>query len=346
MNDSIKLTQYSHGAGCGCKIAPSVLKEILGNPDIGTPEFPHLLVGNEQSDDAAVVNLDGETAIVSTTDFFMPIVDDPYTFGAIAATNALSDIYAMGAQPIMAIAILGWPISTIPPQIAGEVLNGGRQVCHKAGIPLAGGHSIDSPEPIFGLAVTGKAPIHQIRRNNGARKGDLIYLSKPIGVGTVTTAEKKGLARKNDLEIAKASMLRLNDIGLIAAAWEEVHAITDVTGFGLGGHLLEMADGSGLSAQIEMEKVPIFDFVSHYLNLECYPGGTLRNWKSYGDRIILSHENQQYILADPQTSGGLLFAVDPSKAEEFEGKMTQHSYALRPFGVFRSKKPNGIIVID
>jgi selenide,water dikinase len=346
MKEKIRLTQYSHGAGCGCKIAPSVLREILGDPQAATPHFPSLLVGNEHSDDAAVVDLDGKTAIVSTTDFFMPIVDDPHTFGAIAATNALSDIYAMGAQPIMAIAILAWPIDKLPPEVAKEVLDGGREVCHRAGIPLAGGHSIDAPEPIFGLAVTGKVPISNIKRNNSAKEGDLLYLSKPLGIGMVTTAQKKGMAKEEDLAKAMESMLRLNDVGVVAAGWEEVHAITDVTGFGLGGHLLEMTQGSGLSASIEPTELPLFDFVPHYLSLKCYPGGTDRNWKSYGHLIQCTQPRHIPIIADPQTSGGLLFAVEESRSSEFEEKMREQSYEVRPFGRMLPKQAFGILVSD
>ena len=346
MKEKIKLTQYSHGAGCGCKIAPSVLREILGDPKATAPTFPSLLVGNEHSDDAAVVDLDGETAIVSTTDFFMPIVDDPYTFGDIAATNALSDIYAMGAQPIMAIAILGWPIATLPPEVAREVLNGGREACHRAGIPLAGGHSIDAPEPIFGLAVTGKVAASNIKRNSSAKEGDLLYLSKPLGIGMVTTAQKRGVAKEEDLVQAMESMLRLNEVGFLASGWKEVHAITDVTGFGLGGHLLEMTQGSGLSASIEISKLPLFDFVPHYLSLKCYPGGTDRNWKSYGHHIQCSRTDYIPIIADPQTSGGLLFAVEQTASMEFEEKMQEHSYKVRPFGQMMTKQRYGLLVND
>jgi selenide, water dikinase len=290
------------------------------------------LVGNEESDDAAVVDLDGRTAIVSTTDFFMPIVDDPFDFGAIAATNALSDIYAMGATPIMAIAILGWPISILSPEVAGTVLDGGKSVCHRAGIPLAGGHSIDAPEPIFGLAVTGKIAVEQVKRNNAAKVGDVLYLTKPLGIGMVTTAQKKGLAKEEDLKLAQSTMLKLNDIGSVVAAWEEVHAMTDVTGFGLGGHLTEMCKGSGVSARIEISKVPVFDFVSNYLEMECIPGGTHRNWDSYGQQIHLNHEPDKLILADPQTSGGLLMAVDPKAAASFEKKMAREGYEVSVFG--------------
>lgn len=335
--ESVKLTQYSHGAGCGCKISPAVLSEILSYGSEGVKHFPTLLVGNEESDDAAVVDLDGITGIVSTTDFFMPIVDDPFDFGAIAATNALSDIYAMGATPIMAIAILGWPISKLSPEVAGRVLEGGRSVCHRAGIPLAGGHSIDAPEPIFGLAVTGKIPITQIKRNNQAQIGDLLYLTKPLGIGMVTTAQKKGLAKEEDLNLAKSTMLKLNEIGAVASNWEEVHAMTDVTGFGLGGHLTEVCRGSGLSAKVHLAAVPTFDFVQHYIELGCIPGGTLRNWDSYGQGIKLGSETDKFILADPQTSGGLLMTVDPKAAGEFEKKMSDQGYLIKPFGEITAK---------
>jgi selenide,water dikinase len=331
-NPIVKLTQYSHGAGCGCKIAPSVLSEILKSDQSGKMSFPNLLVGNEESDDAAVVRLDDNTAIVSTTDFFMPIVDDPFDFGAIAATNALSDIYAMGALPLMAIAILGWPISKLPASVAAKVLEGGRSVCHDAGIPLAGGHSIDAPEPIFGLAVTGKIAISHVKRNSTAKVGDRLYLTKQIGVGMVTTAEKKGLADQGDVLMAKSSMLKLNDIGAMAAAWPEVHAMTDVTGFGLAGHLTEMCKGASLSAELELNKIPCFGFVQKYIDLDCIPGGTHRNWDSYGHGVATHSDMDKLILADPQTSGGLLMAVDAGKAVLFEEKMKAEGYKLTSFG--------------
>ncbi|WP_339923096.1 selenide, water dikinase SelD [uncultured Cyclobacterium sp.] len=343
-NQEIKLTQYSHGAGCGCKISPAVLGEILQSEDSGKVSFPNLLVGNEESDDAAVVSLDGKTAIVSTTDFFMPIVDDPFDFGAIAATNALSDIYAMGAMPLMAIAILGWPISKLPAAVASKVLEGGRSVCHKAGIPLAGGHSIDAPEPIFGLAVTGSIAVNQVKRNSTAKVGDRLYLTKPIGVGMVTTAEKKGLAHKMDVLLAKTSMLKLNDIGALAAGWPEVHAMTDVTGFGLGGHLTEMCKGASFSAQLELDKIPCFDFVQKYIDLNCIPGGTHRNWDSYGTGIAITADRDKLILADPQTSGGLLMAVDPNKTALFERKMTEEGYNLISFGEIIQRKDKIIYI--
>jgi selenide,water dikinase len=336
---AVKLTQYSHGAGCGCKIAPSVLQEILGFDKLpagqqpaDTPEFASLLVGNEESDDAAVVSLDGETAIISTTDFFMPIVDDPHDFGAIAATNALSDIYAMGGTPIMAIAILGWPIDKLSAEVAGQVIQGGRDACHRAGIPLAGGHSIDAPEPIFGLAVTGKMAVAEVKRNNAARPGDLLYLTKPLGIGLVSTAQKRGLAEPEDLSLAHRSMMQLNDIGMRLAKLPYVHAMTDVTGFGLGGHLDEMCRGSQTSAVLRRDEIPLFDFAPKYLALKTIPGGTNRNWASYGNRIQIADEADKNWLADPQTSGGLLLAVDPEQKNKFEALMMNHGLKLHSFG--------------
>jgi selenide,water dikinase len=333
LKEKVRLTQYSHGAGCGCKISPAILDTILKGKNI-PGAFPSLLVGNEHKDDAAVYDLDGITSIVSTTDFFMPIVDDPFDFGAIASTNAISDIYAMGGTPIMAIAILGWPLDKLPIEYAGVVLDGARKVCADAGIPLAGGHSIDAPEPIFGLEVTGKIPTAHVKRNSTAKPGDLIYLTKPLGIGMVTTAQKKGIATVEDLELAKASMLRLNRIGALLADKPEVHAITDVTGFGLAGHLLEVCEGSGCGAEIDLKSVPKFSFVQRYLEEKCHPGGTSRNWASYGHNVILKDQEDRFILADPQTSGGLLIAVDPAAQLQFEEEVQDLGYALQPIGRF------------
>lgn len=331
-----KLTQYSHGAGCGCKISPAVLEKILGGNEIDS-FHDKLLVGSENKDDAAVYDLDGKNAIISTTDFFMPIVDDPNDFGAIAATNAISDIYAMGGQPLMAIAILGWPLDKLPIEIAGMVLDGARRICHDAGIPLAGGHSIDAPEPIFGLAVTGKASVEHIKKNNSAQPDDLIYLTKPLGIGLVTTAQKKGMADSGDLKQARDSMLKINDIGTTLGEVEGVHAVTDVTGFGLGGHLLEVCEGSGCSAKLDFASIPTFDFVDKYLALKTLPGGTGRNWSSYGEKIRLSDENQYRIIADPQTSGGLLITVSKDLKRQFEMHMQQHGYDIQAMGMITQK---------
>ena len=338
-----KLTEYSHGTGCGCKLSPRVLSKILGNQEL--PAFPNLLVGNDTKDDAAVVSLDGQTAIVSTTDFFMPIVDDPFDFGAIAATNAISDIYAMGAEPIMAIAILGWPIDKVPASVAGEVMKGAQEVCLTAGMPLAGGHSIDSPEPIFGLAVTGKVPIDRIKKNMDGQVGDLLYLTKPLGIGLVTTAQKKKVVEIDDLAMAKKSMTTLNKIGQELGSLDYVHALTDVTGFGLGGHLSEVCDGGNLSAEISLKNLPVFDFAKKYLDQGCIPGGTIRNWKTYGDRIKVTTGDDFKIIADPQTSGGLLVSVDPASQIDFEDFMSKNGFDLKPIGRLIARTKTTIIIV-
>ncbi len=339
----IKLTAYSHGAGCGCKLSPAVLQEILSGAE--AKPFENLLVGNDTKDDAAVYDLDGETGIVSTTDFFMPIVDDPKDFGGIAATNAISDIYAMGGTPLMAIAILGWPINQLSTAVAKEVLNGAREVCHNAGIPLAGGHSIDAPEPIFGLAVTGKVPVKSIKKNGGGQIGDLLYLTKPIGVGLVTTAQKKGLASEEDLALARNSMLTLNKIGQELAMEDGIHAITDVTGFGLGGHLVEMAEASNCSAVVRLSEVPTFPFVEKYLQLKTTPGGTQRNWQSYGDKIDCPQDHDFRLLADPQTSGGLLIAISPDKQNWFEAFAEKQGLKLKSFGELVEKNGEKVVKV-
>ncbi len=332
----IKLTQYSHGAGCGCKISPAVLDKIL-HSDLPKAKFPSLLVGNESKDDAAVFDIGGGTCIISTTDFFMPIVDDPFTFGSIASVNAISDVYAMGGEPFMAIAILGWPINVIPPDVAKAVLEGSRKVCAEAGIPLAGGHSIDCPEPVFGLAVSGKLKKEHLKRNDTAKAGSVLYLTKPLGIGIVTTAQKKGIVSDTHLKIAVNTMLMLNKLGTELGKLSYVNALTDVTGFGLLGHLVEMCEGSGLSAEINYERVPKFDFLESYIQQKSMPGGTQRNWDSYGKKISAITEAQRAVLADPQTSGGLLISVDADKTEVFERTVGEKGYALKPFGKLVTK---------
>ncbi len=334
--DSIKLTQYSHGAGCGCKISPAVLDTIL-HSDLPKAKFPSLLVGNESRDDAAVYDIGDGTCIVSTTDFFMPIVDDPMTFGAIASVNAISDVYAMGGEPFMAIAILGWPVNKIPAAVAREVLEGSRKVCAAAGIPLAGGHSIDCPEPVFGLAVNGKVKKEHLKRNDTAKEGSLLYLTKPLGTGIVTTAQKKGIASEIHLKKAVDNMLTLNKPGSDFGRLSCVNAMTDVTGFGLLGHLCELCEGSGLSAEIEFRLIPQFDFLDEYLRQKSVPGGTQRNWESYGDKIGLLSDTQRNILADPQTSGGLLVSVDSGSALQFETLALSKGLVLKPFGKLVNK---------
>ena len=323
MND-IKLTQYSHGAGCGCKIAPKILDEILTS-NFAIPDNDKLIVGNHSKDDAAVYNLDNGMALISTTDFFMPIVDDPYEFGRIASANAISDVYAMGGKPILAIAILGWPINILPPAIAQKVIEGSRSICTEAGISLAGGHSIDSPEPIFGLAVNGLVPIENIKQNNKAKEGNVLFLTKALGVGILTTAEKKGILKEEHIGIAAKQMMQLNKVGEVLGKIKGVTAMTDVTGFGLLGHLVEMAEGSGLSTVINFEKVPIIiDDIKTYVDQKSVPGGTNRNWDSYGEKIGSLTDYQKAILADPQTSGGLLIAVDENAVEEVKNILQQN----------------------
>ena len=335
--EQVKLTQYSHGAGCGCKISPAVLDTIL-HSELEKPSFSSLLVGNESRDDAAVFDLGDGTCVVSTTDFFMPIVDDPFTFGGIASVNAISDIYAMGGEPLMAIAILGWPISKLAPEVARRVLEGSRDVCGRAGIPLAGGHSIDCPEPVFGLAVTGRLKKENLKRNDSATPGSLLYLTKPLGIGIITTAQKKGIVEEAHLKRAIDTMLTLNLAGSAFGKLPFVTALTDVTGFGLLGHLSEVCEGSGLSAEIEFDKIPRFDFLDAYIRQNSLPGGTTRNWASYGSKISAVSDFQKAVLADPQTSGGLLVAVEATHAPDFEKVLAQHGHEARPFGRLTTRK--------
>jgi selenide,water dikinase len=327
-DEPIKLTRYSHGAGCGCKISPAVLDKILLN-NFTQPDNDKLIVGNHSKDDAAVYDLGNGTALVSTTDFFMPIVDDPYEFGRIASANAISDIYAMGGKPIVAIAILGWPINILSPEIANRVIEGSRSICREAGIPLAGGHSIDSLEPIFGLAVNGLVDIQNIKQNNKAREGDILLLTKPLGVGILTTAEKKGLLKPEHAGLAARQMMQLNKVGEALGALGSVTAMTDVTGFGLMGHLIEMAEGSGLSATINFDRLPLItNELPAYVAKNAVPGGTHRNWESYGNKIAFMWNTdslyERSILADPQTSGGMLVAVERAGIDEVKEIFLQH----------------------
>lgn len=313
--EQIRLTQFSPGAGCGCKIAPKDLEEILKNSRSQMP-FDNLLVGNDTKDDAAVYDIGDGRAIISTTDFFTPIVDDPFDFGRIAATNAISDIYAMGGSPIMAIAILGWPLDKLPAETAGEVISGARKVCDQAGIPLAGGHSISSADPIFGLAVTGIVDKTLVKKNRGAIPGCSLFLTKPLGIGLVTTAEKFGVAKEEDRAKALELMTTLNKPGEQLAKLTHVKSLTDITGFGLLGHTLEIAESSGVKAVIEYNKVPRIEGTEYYIKQECIPGGTNRNFASYGSKISNLTSDQKSLLCDPQTSGGLLIAIEPEGEKE------------------------------
>jgi len=337
VTELIQLTKYSHGAGCGCKISPKVLDEILAS-NFAMPDNDKLIVGNHSKDDAAVYDIGNGTALISTTDFFMPIVDDPYEFGRIASANAISDVYAMGGKPVLAIAILGWPINVLPPAVAQKVIEGSRSICAEAGIPLAGGHSIDSPEPIFGLAVNGFVAIENIKQNNKAQEGDLLFLTKPLGVGILTTAEKKGILKEEHKGIAAKQMMQLNKVGELLGRVKGVNAMTDVTGFALLGHLVEMAEGSGVSAEINFENVPtIITDLSFYIQQKSIPGGTNRNWDSYGEKIGPVTGFQKAILADPQTSGGLLVAVAADAVEEVKNILQQN-------GLGRFTNPVGKII--
>src|SRR3989339_321955 len=334
---TIRLTQFRPGAGCGCKIAPKDLEEILKNSRSNLI-FENLLVGNDSKDDAAVYDIGDGKAIVSTTDFFTPIVDDPFDFGRISATNAISDIYAMGGKPLMAIAILGWPLDKLPAEIASKVISGARSVCKDANIPLAGGHSINSTDPIFGLAVTGIVSSSKVKQNNSATEGCLLYLTKPLGIGLVSTAEKFGVARDEDRAEATKLMTTLNTAGIAFADRPEVRSMTDVTGFGLLGHSLEMAEGSGLKAVIEYDKVPRIAGVDYYIKQECIPGGTNRNFSSYGHKVSPMTGDQRALLCDPQTSGGLLLAVEKDMAEEFERYAASEGVTLTEIGYFVKKE--------
>lgn len=341
---TIKLTQYSHGAGCGCKISPAILDKILHSP-IVAPADDRLLVGNDKRDDAAVLDLGNGTALISTTDFFMPIVDDPFDFGRIASANAISDVYAMGGKPVLAIAILGWPIDKLPPEVAQRVLEGARSICAEAGITLAGGHSIDCPEPVFGLAVNGMVNINELKQNSTATAGCKLYLTKALGVGILSTAQKRGILKPEDAAIALKSMVTLNKPGATFAALEGVKAMTDVTGFGLLGHLSEMCEGSGLVAEIDFAKVPVIPSLGFYLEQECFPGGTQRNWKSYGHKIGEITEAQRYVLADPQTSGGLLVAVTEEACESFEQLLRDLNLPSNAFGRLKASEGADLIQV-
>lgn len=335
---AIRLTQYSHGAGCGCKISPKVLETILHSEHAKFVD-PNLLVGNETRDDAAVYDIGNGVGIISTTDFFMPIVDDPFDFGRIAATNAISDIYAMGGKPIMAIAILGWPVDKLAPEIAQQVIEGGRFVCQQAGISLAGGHSIDAPEPIFGLAVTGMVSTDRVKKNSAAQAGCKLYLTKPLGIGVLTTAEKKSKLRPEHQGVATETMCQLNKPGADFADIAGVTAMTDVTGFGLLGHLSEICQGSGLQATVWFDQIPKLPDVESYINEGCVPGGTGRNFESYGHLVGEMTDMQRKLLCDPQTSGGLLLAVLPEAEVQIQDVANRFGLTLTAIGELHPRQP-------
>jgi selenide,water dikinase len=329
MDMQVRLTQFSHGGGCGCKIAPGVLEQILSKSVPGmVPK--ELLVGIETSDDAAVYKLNDRQAIVATTDFFMPIVDDPFDFGAIAATNAISDVYAMGGQPLFALALVGMPVNQLPLEVIRKILEGGESVCARAGIPIAGGHTIDSVEPIYGLVAIGLVDPRNLKRNAGARPGDKLVLGKPLGVGIYSAALKKGRLDAAGYAAMIENTTRLNTPGTRLGTLEGVHALTDVTGFGLLGHLLEIAKGSGVAARVEWNAVPVLPGALDFALEGILTGASARNWSGYGGSVSLAStlgESQKALLTDPQTSGGLLVACAPESCDEVLGIFRSEGFA-------------------
>lgn len=344
-----RLTQYSRGAGCGCKISPQVLEEIL-HSEFTFPDNKNLLVGNSSKDDAAVYDLGDGNALISTTDFFMPIVDDAFDFGRIASANAISDVYAMGGKPVLAIAVLGWPVEKLQASLAKKVIEGARSICKIAGIPLAGGHSIDSAEPFFGLAVNGLTSVENLKRNDTAKEGDLLFLTKPIGVGILSTAQKRKMLKKEHEKILIAQLVSLNSVGEALGKIKGVTAMTDVTGFGLAGHLIEMAEGSGLSAEIDYSRLCLIEGAKEYLSQRIVPDATYRNWNSYSKKIAFEKGVDVMeafsVLPDPQTNGGLLIAVDQDSADDV--KEVLHRFGLQkfaaPIGKFVEKREKVVTV--
>ena len=335
----LRLTEFSHGGGCGCKIAPAILSRLLA--DAHVPMLPpDLLVGTETSDDAAVYRLNDEQAIIATTDFFTPIVDDPYDFGRIAATNALSDVYAMGGRPLFALAIVGMPLGKIPEEAIRRILAGGQDVCRQAGIPVAGGHSIDTLEPIYGLVGIGLVHPQRIKRNSSARAGDVLILSKPLGVGILSAALKKGLLSESGYAEMITCTTRLNTPGMALSALPEVHAITDVTGFGLAGHLLEICRGSGLAANVDFSRIPRIALAADLAAQGIATGASQRNWEGYGDQVQGTQDGpvwQRNLLTDPQTSGGLLIACAPEVAQTVLDLLNAENFAeAAQIGTLRS----------
>ena len=349
MEEKIRLTQFSKGAGCGCKIAPNVLQEILSSK-MPLIDYPNLLVGNNTNDDAAVYDIGGGKSIISTTDFFMPIVDDAFNFGQIASANAISDVYAMGGKPLMAVAILGWPIEKLSTELAREVLDGARDICSKAGIPLAGGHTIDTQEPMFGLAVTGIVDTSKIKKNNTSKEGDLLFITKAIGVGILATAQKRDIIEDAHLTKMISQMTTLNSLGEKLAEVEGITAVTDVTGFGLLGHCIEMAEGADLSIDLFYSKIPVIEGAKEYLSKRIVPDATYRNWNSYSAKTsfekgvnVMEAFN---LLPDPQTNGGLLFSVNPNALDKVVALLKQNGLDnfIEPIGEFVAKKEKAIEV--
>ncbi len=343
MLQRIKLTQFSHGGGCGCKIAPALLSDILAKVG-GRRHFPDLLVGTETSDDAAVWRLNDSQAIVATTDFFMPIVDDPYDFGRIAATNAISDVYAMGARPLFALAVVGMPIDKLPVEVIRQILEGGESVCAAAGIPIAGGHSIDAPEPIYGLVAIGVVHPERVKRNDRGRAGDRLILGKGLGVGILSAALKKGALDAAGYATLLASTTQPNTPGTVLSGMEGVHAVTDVTGFGLLGHLLEICRGSGVGARVQWSRLPLLPGVVELAQQGFAPGAAERNWAAYGSAVSLPQGFEDWrrkLLCDPQTSGGLLVACDAKAAPAVLALFAREGFAYaREIGSLAAGEPH------
>lgn len=335
----IKLTQYAKGAGCGCKIAPAVLEQILASSKV-LQQQGNILVGNNSNDDAAIYDLGNGQALVVTADFFMPIVDDAFIFGRVAAANAISDVYAMGGKPITAIALLGWPIDKLPAEVASKVMDGARQVCEEAGIMISGGHTIDAPEPFFGLSVNGLVAIEHIKRNSTAQAGDIILLSKPIGVGILATAQKRGILLPEHEEAFISQLTTLNKFGEVLGKEQGVTAMTDITGFGLLGHLIEMCEGADLSAEISYQNIPKLASALHYAKQSIIPDATYRNWNAYANKvnIALTVDAMESftLLPDPQTNGGLLVAVNPQHVQTIFNLAAQSHVKLVEIGRFVS----------
>lgn len=339
---SIKLTQYSKASGCGCKIAPAVLEEILGGlSKLGL--FENLLVGNETKDDAAIMEIANGECVISTTDFFTPIVDDAFDFGKIAATNAISDIYAMGGRPLMAVAILGWPVDKIAPSVAQEVLKGAQDICAKAGIPLAGGHSVDTQEPLFGLAVTGLVKKEHIKKNNTVRQNDILYLTKPIGIGILSTAHKRGLLQTNDYDMLIAQTTALNTIGEMAGKLTYVNAMTDVTGFGLAGHVLEMLSATRFSAHIYKDALPVIESAKEFAKQFVFPDNTTRNYNAQAKYVAGMTDLDFILYCDPQTSGGLLISVDSKYEKEMDALLHSQNQFFAKIGKIVPKEEKEIV---
>lgn len=339
----IRLTEWSEGSGCGCKIAPAILDQILSTSGSFTQLDPNLLVGNSKKDDAAVYQLTEDIAVINTVDFFTPIVDDPFDFGRISAANAISDVYAMGGKPIFANAILSWPVEKISPELAAKVLEGATSICKEAGIELAGGHSIAAKDPIFGLSVNGVIHPKKIKTNLGSKSGDILYLTKPLGIGVLATALKREKLKEKDYFNLLDTSCRLNSIGGILGNHEEVHAMTDVTGFGLVGHLIEMAEGANLSVQLEISSLPLIEGIEEYISQFIFPDNTYRNWNAFNSRVSGVKGMELVKLCDPQTNGGLLISVSGEHQNWFETTLTTYHQPAWQIGKFI---PKGNFVVE